>query len=160
MTYGNTDSDVVIEIFSDVECPACATVSPQVKAAASQFRKEVQLKYYHYPLPYHSLAFPGAEATECARDQGKGWEYLEGLYKNQQYLSEAYFTSLAKTLELKEEVFAECLSGHHHKDTVMAQYREGQQRSIPGTPTIFVNGEITKWPGQITFEAYLKSLID
>jgi len=160
LSYGNPDADVVIEIFSDVECPACASISPQVKDAAETFKKDVLLKYYHFPLTYHKYAFDGAEASECARDQGKGWQYLEDLYANQTNLSDNYFVSLANKLGLDEEAFSECFKSHKYKSVVMSQYNEGRSRTIPGTPTIYVNGNVIKWSGNITFEAYLKSLIN
>ena len=39
--------------------------------------------YRHFPLPYHENAQPAAEASECAADQGRFFEYHDLLFQNQ-----------------------------------------------------------------------------
>ena len=156
---GKSSAPVLIEEFSDVECPACSVVSPQVEKLARNNSDIVQLKYYHFPLSYHKHAFTGAEAAECAGDQGKFWEYLGLEFKNQKSLSDDFFYTLAKEVGLNEETFRTCLEGQNKKAKVVSHLREGQKRQIPGTPSLFVNGQIVKWSGYEEFEKYVKSLV-
>lgn len=159
MSIGKSSAPVLIEEFSDVECPACGQISPQVEELARNNSDIVRLDFYHFPLSYHEYAFTGAEATECANDQGKGWEYLAVLFENGKSLNDGFFYSLADTLELNQDKFKTCLDGHEKKAKIQDQQREGKARQIPGTPSLFINGEMVKWAGYDQTEAYIKSLL-
>jgi len=158
MSMGKSDAPVLIEEFSDVECPACGQISPQIEQLARNNADIVRLDFYHFPLSYHQYAFAGAEATECADDQGKGWEYLDALYKNQKSLSDDYFYTLADSLGLNQDKFKACLDNHEKKAKIQDHLREGKARQIPGTPTMFINGEMVKWGGLEAMDAYVKGL--
>lgn len=156
MTLGS--GTILIEEFSDIQCPACSQISPQVEEIIKKNPKLATLKYYHYPLSYHEFAFMGAEATECANDQKKGWEYLTTLFKNQRSLSDSYFYTLATNMGLDTEKFTTCLDGHVNKAKIQAHQKEGKIKQIPGTPSFYVNGNKVNWGGAEQFESYLKSL--
>jgi protein-disulfide isomerase len=159
MSMGKPDAPVLIEEFSDIQCPACGQISPQVEKLARDNSDIVQLNFYHFPLPYHEYSFTGAQAVECARDQGKGWEYLADLFANQKSLTDDYFYSLADTLKLNADEFKACLDGQTKKAIVQAHMREGNTRQIPGTPSVFINGQMVQWAGLEAMDAYVKSLV-
>ena len=158
MSLGDADAPVVIEEFSDVQCPACGQISPQVEDVARSNPDIVRLDFYHFPLPYHEFAFIGAEAAECAEDQGKGWEYLAQEYANQTSLSNDFFMTLAENLKLNTETFKTCMDDHLKKEKIQQHVLFGKERGIPGTPTLFVNGQMIQWPNADQFDAYVKSL--
>ena len=159
MSMGKSNAPVLIEEFSDVECPACGYISPQVEELARNNSDIVRLVYYHFPLSYHEFAFTGAEATECAGDQRKGWEYLAALFENSKNLTDDFFYSLADTLKLNANEFKTCLDSHMKKAKIQEHLREGRARQIPGTPSIFINGEMVKWAGLEAMDAYVKDLV-
>ncbi len=159
MSLGKTDAPVIIEEFSDVQCPACGQISPQVETLARNNSDIVRLDFYHFPLPYHQFAFKGAEAAECAGDQGKFWEYLGAEYANQKSLSDDFFTTLAENLKLDQNSFKACLDGHLKKAKIEDNVRLGTERQIPGTPTLFINGQMVQWGGYEQTEAYIKGLV-
>jgi len=158
-TLGNENASVVIEEFSDIECPACSSISPAVEEVVRRNLDDVKLIYRHFPLSYHEYAFIGAEAAECAGDQGKFWEYLGAEFENQKSINDDFFYILAEQLGLNQELFKICLDTHAKKDKVINDYNEGRKRQIPGTPTLFVNGQMIKWGGVESFEGYVKSLV-
>ena len=155
---GNPDAPILIEEFSDIECPACATISPQIEEIVKKNPELARFRYYHFPLPQHDYAFPAAEATECAHDQGKYWEYLMLAFKNQRKLSEDKLKSMAAELGLDQQSFDECYDSGKKKSKVKADLYEGRRRQVSYTPSIFVNGQLIQWNGVVQFEAYLKSL--
>ncbi len=155
---GRTDAPILIEEFSDPECPACAQISPQLEQLVKDNPTLARMEYYHFPLSYHEHAFIAAEAAECAGDQGKFWEYLGTIFENQSSLSEDYLYKVADSLELNRETFDVCLNDHHHKKKILSHMAEGSRRRLPGTPTIFVNGQMVRWTDAETFKAYLESL--
>jgi len=159
MSLGKADAPVVIEEFSDVQCPACGVISPQVETLARNNPDIVKLSFYHFPLSYHEFAYTGAMAAECAGDQGKFWEYLGQEYANQQSLSDDFFYSLASSLKLDESAFKTCLDSDAKKAKITAHLAEGKARQIPGTPTLYINGEMVDWAGLETMDAYVKGLV-
>jgi protein-disulfide isomerase len=155
---GRANAKVLIEEFSDPECPACAAISPQVEQFVKDNPELARLEYYHYPLSYHEHAFIAAEASECAGDQGKFWEYLGTIFANQSSLSEDYLYNIADSLELDRTAFDACVDDHTYKGKILAHMAEGTRRRLPGTPTLYVNGEMIRWSDAETFKAYLESL--
>ncbi len=66
----NPGQPIVIQTFSDFQCPYCsrqAAVFDQLAAKHSN----VSLDFHHFPLFFHALAETAALAAECAREQGK-----------------------------------------------------------------------------------------
>lgn len=145
---GSSSASVLIEEFSDLQCPNCAIISPQIEEVVRENPKLAQLHFYHYPLSIHSFAFVAAEAAECAGDQGKFWEFIDLIFQNQSDLNEDFLRKVADTLKLNREDFDTCLEQRKYKTKVQTHLTEGQTRNIPGTPTIFVNGEQYQWVGK------------
>lgn len=155
---GNADAPVLIEEFSDLQCPACAFVTPQVEDFVRANPNLARMEYYHFPLNQHEYAYPAAEGAECAADQGKFWEYVDLAFKNQKQFSDDIFYAVADQLGLDSAAFKECFDGHHKKDLVTAHLYEGRARGVRSTPSLFVNGQYIKFEGIEIFEAYVKGL--
>ena len=83
---GNKNAKVTIIEFSDFECPFCrrffAETYPKIKKEYIDTGK-VALYYRHFPLPFHPLAQPFAQATECANEQGKFWQLHDKVFTSQ-----------------------------------------------------------------------------
>lgn len=76
---------VKIVEYSDFQCPYCSRVFPSVQQIMKDYDGKVTLAYKHFPLTsIHSRAQKAAEASECARDQGKFWEFHDKLFEKQQ----------------------------------------------------------------------------
>lgn len=81
---GKAGAPVTIIEFSDFQCPFCSRVLPTVKKVLSEYGDKVQFSYKHFPLvSIHPRAAKAAEAAECAKDQGKFWEFHDQLFENQ-----------------------------------------------------------------------------
>ena len=73
---GQSSASVVLEEFSDFQCPACKAAQPTVDEILATFGDRILFKYKHFPLvTIHTQAFRAALAAECANDQGKFWAY-------------------------------------------------------------------------------------
>ncbi len=87
-----------------------------------------------------------AEASECAADQGKFWEYHDLVFGRQSGENQGAFTKdkllgLAQELELDMAKFEPCLKNDQTLGRVQADIQEGQAAGVRGTPTFFVNGQ-------------------
>ncbi|OGK14260.1 hypothetical protein A2861_01820 [Candidatus Roizmanbacteria bacterium RIFCSPHIGHO2_01_FULL_38_15] len=78
---GKADAKVTIVEFSDFECPFCIRAFPTVKQIQKEYPNDVKIVYKHFPLTsIHPHAQAAAEASMCAAEQGKFWEYHDKLF--------------------------------------------------------------------------------
>jgi protein-disulfide isomerase len=149
-------SGVTIREFSDFQCPYCKQLSAQV---LPQLKKQLvesgraRFSFRHFPLyEIHPQAVPAAEASECAAEQGKFFEYHDALFAKG--LS---FYDRARELALDMTKFQGCLGQEETKLRVQAERKAGERAGINSTPTVFVGP--FRLPNAFdlpTYERYLK----
>jgi protein-disulfide isomerase len=107
-----------------------------------------------YPLnSIHPLAQKAAEATECADDQGKFWEYHDLVFANQTAIDVASLKGYAAQLDLDTDTFDECLDTGEQTAEVQKDTQDAQSYGLRGTPAFFINGRLVS--GAIPFQDYL-----
>jgi len=83
---GSSEAKIEIVEFSDFECPFCTRF---YKETYEKIKKsyvdtgKVKFSFRHYPLTFHQYAQKAAEASECAANQGKFWEFHNKLFSSQ-----------------------------------------------------------------------------
>jgi protein-disulfide isomerase len=100
-----------------------------------------KLRYVVRDLPLDSIhkdAVKAAEATHCARDQGKYWEMHDRLFAHQAELGREHLSKHARTLGLDVAAFDRCLETAKHAETVQKDVAEAQRLQATGTPTFFL----------------------
>ena len=105
----------------------------------------------------HKRAKPAAEASDCANEQGKFWEYHDKLFANQQKLEDEDLKKAAEELGLNMETFNACYSSGKFRADVDKDMAEGTAAGVTGTPAFFVNGRFLS--GAQPFDAF-KAIID
>jgi protein-disulfide isomerase len=105
---GNQDAPITIIVYVDFQCPFCGKFFKETQQTAlANYVKDGKVK-----LVSRDFAFLGgesvksAEATRCAGDQGKFWEYHDYLFTHQNGENKGNFSNLnlktfAKELKLK-----------------------------------------------------------
>lgn len=79
---GPENAKVTIVEFSDFECPFCVRAYPTVKQILSEYKNDVKFYYKQFPLNnIHPNAQKAAEASLCAEDQGKFWEWHDKIFE-------------------------------------------------------------------------------
>ena len=140
---GLKDAPVTIIEFSDFECSFCARyylqTLPQIDENYIQSGK-AKLIFRDYPLGFHPYAKKAAEASECAHEQGKYWEYHNKLFENQEALDIESLKQYAIDLGLDITVFNECLDSGIMSSEVDMDFQDGVGYGISGTPSFFING--------------------
>ena len=122
-----------------------------------QYAGKVKLVFRHFPLDFHDKAPKAAEASLCAADQKKFWEFHDVLFKNQDKLSIEDLKATATTLGLDATKFNECLDSGKMKKVVEDDTAAGKKVGVTGTPAFFING--TMLSGAQPIEAF-KEVID
>ena len=139
---GNPNAAVVLTGYSDFQCPACSAAHISIiTPLTEQYGNKIRFDFMHFPLrSIHRFALEAAEASECAADQEKFWEYADLAFENQSAMSADSFSAWARQLGLDMSTFDKCMKSHTKRETVLADYKIGRELGVGGTPTFFVNG--------------------
>jgi len=139
---GPATAPVEIVEFSDFQCPFCRQVGPTLQKVRATFGDRIRLVFKDFPLSGHPDAFTAAEAAQCARDQGKFWDYHDVLFANQQALGREDLKRYAVRLHLDAARFNTCLDEDQFKYLVQSDMDESQRYGVSSTPTFFINGRL------------------
>ncbi len=138
----NANALVTVTEFIDLQCEACRAAQPLVKQMLEQYGSQIRYEVKHFPIfPNHQYSKEAAEASECAADQGKFWEFEEKDYENQPELSPKAISKWATELGLNMDLFERCRKSNIKMAIVDASQEEGKKLGVNGTPTFFVHGK-------------------
>ncbi len=151
-TLGPDSAPVELVVFSCFECPFCRRFDASInrlredEALASQ----VRLVFRHFPLRnMHPMAQKAHEASVCAEDQGKFWEYHDALWADDN-ISLDGLEQHARLVGLDTEEFAQCLNSGSSYERVQTDLEAALALGQTGTPAVFVNGRYIG--GAVSFE--------
>lgn len=141
---GPKNAKVVIQEFSDFQCPYCARVLPTVERVLKEYPKDVKVVWRNLPLPFHKDAPLAAEAAYEAFKQGGNkafWKMHDKLFADQKGgLARESLEKHAKEIGLNMAQFKKALDSRKHKAFVEADAKVAQQAGVNGTPGFTVNG--------------------
>lgn len=148
---GNKDAKVTIIEFSDFQCPFCKSLFDDSLALIKKDfvdTGKAKFAYRHYPLTsIHPNAQKTAEASECANEQGKFWEYHDQLFTNQadwESLTGDAFTAklseYAVAVGIDGVALSSCVTSGKFADKVTEDITAGSAVGVDGTPATFING--------------------
>ena len=134
----NNPDGIVVEEFSDFACPFCSQARPEIYRVLNKYDGEINFMFRHFIVhPETQLA---AEASECARDQGKFLEYADMLYDHQDF-SRMSLEAYAANLNLNITEFIRCLDSEEKAAVIERDYQDAMNRGILGTPYFYVDGK-------------------
>ncbi len=138
---GSPQAPVMIVEFSDFQCPFCRKVQSALKNLLEKYQGQLSLAYRDFPLRgMHSQAELAAEASRCALEQGRFWEYHDFLFGNPDKLNRSGVAGMAQSLGLDEKQFDACLSSGKYTKQIEQDLQDGIRAGVEGTPGIFING--------------------
>ena len=164
---GDPKAPVTLIEYGDFQCPFCGRFYSQTE----NLIKEQYVRTGKVKFVYRHFAFLGPEsleaanAVECAKDQGKFWEFHDALYsaeikdgeEHNGNLNPALFKLLANQLGMNAVSFSACLASNKYADKVQGDYNNALAAGVRSTPTIFINGQ--KIEGAVPFTNF-KAIID
>ncbi len=163
---GNPSAPITILEWGDYQCTYCYKFhKTTLKTIESDYIKtgKVKLVFKDFTLngPDSVLA---AEASYCAHDQGKYWEFHDELYENWAgertgWINRNSLNSFASALDLNVDKFNECIDNHTYQNKVEHLYDFGKDIGIDATPSflIFDDEKILKVTGNQPLEVFLKT---
>jgi len=140
---GSPKATVVIVEFSDFQCPYCRSVQPTLKNLLAKYEGQVSLGYRDFPLrDIHPQAEIAAEASRCAREQGKFWEYHDLLFEQPSKLNREGLLELARALKLDDKQFDSCVASGKYKTQIEQDRQLGLRAGVNATPGFIINGNL------------------
>ena len=156
---GPTDARVTIVEFADFQCPYCRRMAPVLRELLEKYPREVRLVYRQLPLTeLHPDALHAAEASLCAREQGKFWEMHDALFADQGALDLDGLKKTAAQLQLKAQPFAACLAADRPLAVIRADTQAATDLGVNGTPGLFINGRFVS--GAVSYDEMAATIDD
>lgn len=165
---GAPNAPVVVIEYADFQCPACGYVArliePQVDREYIATGK-VRWVYRHFPILGQESEW-AAQASRCAQDQGKFWEYHDLLFQNQRGENIGTFNidnlkkfAQSPRLNMDMKAFNECFDTGKYVKAVQDEGIEGRMKGVSSTPTFFINGLVYQGAPR-TYESFKGMLED
>jgi len=124
-----------------------------------KFPLQVKLVFKSFPLTKHKFAKKAAVAAFAARRQGKFWEYHDLLFENIDTLSDQKFLEIARELGLDLERFEKDINDLKIVARINQDIRLGAHMGVRGTPTVFINGRVSRARTLEALEAAVKDAL-
>jgi len=163
---GDSNAPITILEWGDYQCTFCYRFHENTLDIINEdFIKtgKVKLVFKDFPLngPDSQLA---AEASYCAEDQEKYWQYHDELYKNwggerTGWITRESLDRFAGTVGLDLVEFNVCLDEQKYQNRVINHHEFGKEIGIDATPSflVFNDQKIIKIRGNQPLEVFLKT---
>lgn len=151
---GDPNAPVTIEVYEDFQCPACRNFTHDVEPLIIQnYVASGQVRYIYRQFPFLDNSVPGQEshqaanASMCALEQGRFWDYHDMLFANWNGENQGAFTdkrlvAFAEALGLNMDEFNSCFESNKYQDAIQEDITSGRQLGVTGTPSVVINGQL------------------
>ena len=142
---GSASAPITIVEFGDYQCEACYHWYHNTRAdIIDNYIETGKVNLVFMDLPFLGRdSITAAQATYCADDQGKYWEYHETLYNFQEAIDNGWaskdrLVSFAFNLDMNLDEFNDCMDSSKYAKRVKANYDESQRFGAEATPTFLI----------------------
>ena len=141
---GAANGAVVIQEFSDFQCPFCGRAEPTMDALIAAYPTQVKIVWRNLPLTGHDDAPLAAEAAREAFVQkgNDGFSKMRVLLFQHQRepegLKRIALEGYAAQIGLDPAKFASALDNHTHRGVIDADAKAANDANISGTPSFVV----------------------
>jgi protein-disulfide isomerase len=166
---GSESAPVTIVEFGDYQCEACYHWFHNTRSTLiDNYIETGKAKLVFVDLPFLGRDSPkAAQASYCAEDQGKYWEYHTILYTFQDgppdsgWADRDRLNSFAFSLDMNMDEFNECIDSSKYKKRVDANYEEAVKNGANSTPTFIIisqDGAIEKFAGAQPYSVFASTI--
>jgi protein-disulfide isomerase len=163
---GESNAQITILEWGDYQCTFCYKFHQNtLDIINEQYIKNGKVKLIYKDFPLNGPdSFLAAEATYCAEDQGKYWQFHNELYKNWEgertgWITRDSLDRFATTIKLNLDIFDACLDDQKYQERVRTLYEFGKEIGIDATPSflVFNDEKIIKIVGNQPLQVFLKT---
>lgn len=154
---GSEDARVTLVEYGDFECPYCGAAYPITSQIIHKMGDQLRFVFRQFPLTeVHPYALAAAEASEAAAAQGKFWEMVDMIYRNQDELDNEHLYDFANAIGLDMKRFKHDMQDHTYEGKVQEDFMSGVRSGVNGTPSFFINGR--QYEGPVDIDAMTQAL--
>jgi len=151
---GNPDAKVIVDVWEDFQCPACRSFSNDIEPLVIQNYVDTgKARYIFHQYPFiddfasTNESDQSANASMCAAEQNRFWEYKEILFANWNgenlgSYADRRLIAFAEAINLDMGVFKACFSENRYKERIDQDFNAGKKLGVTSTPSIFVNEQL------------------
>lgn len=161
---------VYIVEYADFQCPGCASLNNYVNKIPEKFDNKVAVVYRNFVMSYHQNGTAAASAAEAAGLQGYWKEMGDLLFSNQANWQYAdvdertdLFVSYFKTASGNKgdvDKFKEDMKSKNVQKKLNFDQEIAEKIDVPGTPSLYLNGERLDYSSAKTEDDFFKVLHD
>lgn len=142
---GNKNAPVTLVEFTDFQCPYCSRFHSVSQELLKAYPDKIKFVLKNYPLPFHQEAKPAAKAVLAAKEQGKYWEMVDAILKDNSALNAAKYEELAKAIGLNVDKFRKDLKANDaaYEKVLQDDMTLAATVGVRGTPSFYLNGRMT-----------------
>jgi protein-disulfide isomerase len=132
---GSNNATLTIVEFTDYQCPFCGRhVRETFPKILEQYISKGLIRYavLDQPLSMHKMAAKAAEASHCADEQGKFWEYHNLTMSKQEWIED--LNSYAISLKLNTDQFDDCLRTNKYVGKIEKDISLAMKLGVNGVP--------------------------
>ena len=141
---GPAKAPVVMAVFSDFECAACAGLVPVIDQMAKTYPDRLKIVFKNFPLSTHRNARAAAAGALSAARQGKFWEFHDRLFANYKDFNPRKLGEIAKEVGLDPAKLQQDLKDVLIIAALNRDVTDGVKAGVRGTPTVFINGRLLR----------------
>jgi len=139
---GDPDAPITITEYSDYRCSHCgAFVLDTEPLLIKDYIKTGKVKFVYRSMGgwLSEQSLLAAEASYCAGEQNKFWEYHDILFANQgASLEMTNFMAWAEAVGLDTEAIRKCMDERRYQARADQDAQDGNALGVQGTPTFFL----------------------
>ena len=151
-TVGRADAPVVVEVYSDFQCPVCGRFAKEfMPRLLTEFVADGRLRIVSRDIdilgrtPSESLA--AAVGAACAGEQGRYWAFHDVLFWNQAGENRGAYAPdrlalMADRLGLDRAAWDACVADPARAAAVSTTTAAALAKGINATPTLSINGQV------------------
>ena len=165
---GSADAQITIVEFGDYQCEACYHWFHNTRdTLIDNYIETGKAKLIFVDLPFIGQdSRIAAQASYCAEDQGKYWEYHEILYifqegENSGWADRDRLNSFAFSLDMNMDEFNNCMDSSKYQKRVKANYDEAVKHGAQQTPTFIIisqDGTTEKFAGAQPYSVFAATI--
>ncbi len=142
---GDVDAKITILEFGDYQCTFCYKFHQQtLEKIKESYIDTGKVNYTYKDFPLNGLdSILAAEASFCANEQGKYWEYHDTIFNNWAGERTGWITSnslldFAEQNKLNVNEFTECVNNHKYTQKVIENQKFAENIGINATPSFLI----------------------
>ena len=163
----NSNSMVVVKVFSSLTCPHCADFHLKIyEELEKEYISVGKVKFEHHSFPLDLAALNAEKILQCNTNSQVDFKFLTKLYKKQNKWSAGSDINtinnsikvIGKEFSLTENEMDRCLADKKLEEKILNERIEATKNyKISSTPTIYINEK--KYKGSRDYKSF-KKVID